>query len=549
MEVREKKVLLFIKSPGQNLKSVESFLKKRNFEIHTSTDLQEALAVGMEIKPDFVFIAWDHTSPNIVNLPKLFMQTVVTQVVPYVMHNNRESMRKLSTCPLNPKLYPPLSGPAIERLVLKISKQQAEEEASIEKVKSKISAKKESEMIQITSKLKAPKAEPNFNLGGNSANSSIDQSQPNNRSDQTTDSSTYNKFQSAHKSAQINSILDQGKDGYLIQPSLTDQLKTSLKNTTDSKIKVPLENILNTLAENTNPGFDLSSLDPTLAGSKTSGIMQEGKGTGSFKKATSAGNGNMNLGTQIEKSVTAGTESHFATASGNGSMNLGTQIESRAEANGDLNDFNKVFKENSVHEADLSSAKLRSYCMAVFSHTWCGYVLLTTEATLDFSTADLVFSEWYKEHFENFLELEESDFFEFRLLNKTTLAVAANEAEYSDTIDVCGYETHIHFFTEDPNNMSVNKTSDGEFIKVPTKDIPINEDLEFSVHLYLIENKKYLLYTQAYKQLSEIQKQRLVSNQIQTVFTPTLHEYAYKKFLAENSIRRIVSKFKDSKAS
>src|SRR5262245_30436078 len=68
MSSQEKKILFFIKNPADNLKSVETFLNKRNFIVHIEADIKVALGKILELQPHFVFIAWDHTNKKVITL-------------------------------------------------------------------------------------------------------------------------------------------------------------------------------------------------------------------------------------------------------------------------------------------------------------------------------------------------------------------------------------------------------------------------------------------------------------------------------------------------
>lgn len=54
------KVLLFITDLPDQLKSVITFLKKRNYEVYTVAELKDSVTKIFEIQPQFVFLAWDH---------------------------------------------------------------------------------------------------------------------------------------------------------------------------------------------------------------------------------------------------------------------------------------------------------------------------------------------------------------------------------------------------------------------------------------------------------------------------------------------------------
>jgi hypothetical protein len=117
------KTLFFIKSPNSNITAIELFLKKRGFNVFSDSDLKTAIIEVMKTSPDYIFIAWDHPSEKVMNLPKLIMQSMISTIVAYCTSNGKLQIRKLQSSNQQNKLFPPLSGPAIQRLISKFEKE------------------------------------------------------------------------------------------------------------------------------------------------------------------------------------------------------------------------------------------------------------------------------------------------------------------------------------------------------------------------------------------------------------------------------------------
>ncbi len=113
-------VLFFIISPKYNLSAVENFLKKRNYTVHSETDIKVGLKRLIDVNPDFIFIALDHPNSKVAMLPKIIEQCLETNIIPFTHAGDKQSLQKLDECTLIHKIYPPLSGPAIERMALNI---------------------------------------------------------------------------------------------------------------------------------------------------------------------------------------------------------------------------------------------------------------------------------------------------------------------------------------------------------------------------------------------------------------------------------------------
>jgi hypothetical protein len=125
-QVLEKtKVLYIIRSKENTLVAVESFLLNRNFEIRSSTNATTAYEEIKASQPDFVLLSLNNPHPKILMFPQLLAQVVnPDRIIVFADMLNAAITKTLSQAQGNKKyiLYPPLSGPAVERMTLKILK-------------------------------------------------------------------------------------------------------------------------------------------------------------------------------------------------------------------------------------------------------------------------------------------------------------------------------------------------------------------------------------------------------------------------------------------
>ncbi len=154
--VAPKTTLFFIKSPKHNLSAVETYLKKRNFKVVIESSLKDGLQRIITESPSYIFLAWDHPMDQIRTIHKLIYQTSVAPIIPYIMSTQRDQIIQLESSGFEHKLYPPLSGPAIQRVLAKNEKKNNEIEHTFNQVKADFSKSKsqESQMIQVKSFLK-----------------------------------------------------------------------------------------------------------------------------------------------------------------------------------------------------------------------------------------------------------------------------------------------------------------------------------------------------------------------------------------------------------
>ena len=127
-----KKTMVILKSPGSNLSNIESFLKNRQWAIHSSTQLKEALAFIIQNKPSFVLISVDHPNKKVRALPKLLLQAFPVCVIAFAEKSNTQSYKLLMESGCEYRINPPVTGPSVERAVNKYIRDQekAMEEAA-----------------------------------------------------------------------------------------------------------------------------------------------------------------------------------------------------------------------------------------------------------------------------------------------------------------------------------------------------------------------------------------------------------------------------------
>jgi len=114
--------LVILKPKSDSLKAAENFLKNRNWSLISSPNLREALAGIIQKQPRFVLLAADHPNKKVKMLPKLLAQAFPCRVIAFAESSNNASMAALHEMGMEYTLYPPISGPAIERMINKIIK-------------------------------------------------------------------------------------------------------------------------------------------------------------------------------------------------------------------------------------------------------------------------------------------------------------------------------------------------------------------------------------------------------------------------------------------
>ena len=123
-EASADKSMLILKSSATALGAVETFLRNRGWKIHSTTDLKEAFEQIVTQKPSYVLITVDHSNKKVRTLPKLIAANFPTATIVFAETQTPASYKMLHESASEYRVYPPVTGPAIERCINKYLKDQ-----------------------------------------------------------------------------------------------------------------------------------------------------------------------------------------------------------------------------------------------------------------------------------------------------------------------------------------------------------------------------------------------------------------------------------------
>lgn len=493
-EESSKKVLLFITNLPDNLKIVLSFLGKREFTVFVETEIKDAVVQVFEKKPDFIFIAWDHSDKKIMMLPKLLEKSTASIIVPFINKNTKESIFRFGQCPLTPKLYPPISGPAVERLILKHSKEDADFLTKVSQFKT--AAANEEELLNIQN---------NLNALANIEVEAIEVPPP------AEENSVKRPLQDTALPEDLEKLTQELEDRNFTLDQEKEQLSeeqiTSMKTSLNEEVADPLSNILQSIEEqeDEHAASQQSPAEPT---------------TNKNFSSSSETAGQIKTELLIEKSSTDFSRQSALF----------------------FKDEDKEIKEHTPNEIAASAvddSPFQVYCFSIVANNWCGYFVVSTKAKLDYPSLDLAFTEWLKKQFPDIGTITERDFFEFSQVDLQAVNEIEKMAEMTETLKAHNYDFRISLFSVKPDDMKVEFNAEKSYIKIFTRDIPTDDPIGFNLFLHLPENQKYLLYSVKNKPLNDDQKSRLLNKNITQMYTNIGDEHIYRKFLLRKTFTRL----------
>lgn len=116
------KTILILKSNALTLQSAEQFLKSRGWAVMSTVSLTESVQFLFENKIDYFIICGNHPQKKVKQFPKLFKQFTELQFITYTDMANTPNIAILQEMGVPYQVLPPVSGPAIERVIFRIEK-------------------------------------------------------------------------------------------------------------------------------------------------------------------------------------------------------------------------------------------------------------------------------------------------------------------------------------------------------------------------------------------------------------------------------------------
>ncbi len=116
------KAILILKSNPLALQSAEQFLRTRGWQIHSTVSLTDSVQILFGKKIDYFLICANHSQKKVKTFPRLLSQFQNLRIIAYTDIANTMNMAILQELGIPYQILPPVSGPAIERMIFRIEK-------------------------------------------------------------------------------------------------------------------------------------------------------------------------------------------------------------------------------------------------------------------------------------------------------------------------------------------------------------------------------------------------------------------------------------------
>lgn len=586
--------LLFVKNVAHQIEPVEKFLKKRGFNVIIEMDIKSGMDRILEINPEYIFLAWDHKNENVRMMPKTIYQSCAGQVVPFIISTQRDQIIQLESSGFENKLYPPLSGPAIMRVISKHEKK-AQIFQQIDKKPS--TAKKESNMIQVKSFFKEENDDgPEINL---KSSNSVDEGERKMIASRSRDRANMFMPQQNRKSSGMNRATSRGIQNRRMAMATQDGIKAKMmmvieeefskhKKLTREQKEAAKKNLMKTLEqqlaqEDINPMNLILAIEEEIAKMSELNPEEQKKTKGKLieimeaelakamtemqaefaKSQVGEVDTRNNGGVDVQDDDPARSGKHMSELLPRESKNLTKEQidyldESFAETiRPDLLEVVEANAEQESQQLDLKTTT-QIYIMVVQELEWTGYLTVASESYLDIASAQDILNNWIK----TMIRIEQIDqnaaaedvmpdavLMEIRVPKVDFADFCGYKSEFFKDIEYKGKKTMLGFFSFSPYQVINSVHVAHDMLELPTEFLQPNKELPFDVNLYLQENKRFILYIRPGSFLEENQVERLITRKAKFIFSHMEYELPLLKYKAEFNIKKLIETYNKNKGS
>lgn len=510
--------IVVLKCKPQSLTSVEQYLANRDWQVYATPTLKSAISSIIKISPDFVFVAVDHPNKKVRVLPKLLGQALKVKVVGFIEAATPQAMQTLNDLKLDYVLFPPLSGPSIERLISRMKKdelrqaEQAERDATREAINGPTPTEGTGNDAVIVSKGDKKNGKGVFHITG-------------------------------EKNKDAMSAVEQGIQArQLLEQLLSEEPKSEndLKEPTlvaksHSQESPPL-----------NPEADpyaaewSSKKDKPLGYSDDEAPSSQGDDFSDLSKSDSNRLSDSTPPSQSDdpKKISIKTHTPSPALKESDSILVRGAHEALDES---------VFKIENLEEFEAITAASRVACIIVDSPRFSGYLVaaMGEDRSIDDSFVGSIKTrlvDFLRKHGEVIkddeagmdLKIEQVEFEDW----------AINQAEFLRKSIHGSSEVAMAFFPNPETQVRLEQSANENMLQMDIKELQDDIPVEFDMYIYMPTNNKYLLYTPQGRKLAGQQRGRLMDKGVQKIHLRKESEHQVKKYRAQIFLNSKIQAYK-----
>lgn len=496
----ENKKLLIIKATPTSLGTTEGFLKNREWNIKSTSNLKEALIFLVQEQPRFVMVCIDHPNRKVRNLPRILTQAFPVCVIAFTEISSAASYNLLNTSSTEYVVYPPVTGPAVERTVNKFYKDQQSKGVSNPFQRSGPGQAGTDGLIAIKGD----------GAGGEAQSAQSILLQLLNSDDNTATSGSPPNGSGVGYLKGTNSEINLG-----IQPSPIDNDGGGPTWARQNPGK--------------GPGYTPDYDDTDDAGT--------GKGPYSNHKNTGGGWAPLPEQKKKRPQLTPEQVENDPRSTKSDSIILRGTKEA----------LDKSCLKTDCSEASPVDEATHISCIVIESSRFSGYLITAMGKN---KKNDDAFIGKVRERLFRFLRdngeiLEDSDSINLKIKEVPFDSWALEQAEFLRKAVHEGNEVAMAFFPCSQVRTVCGQSPDAEMTSIHLNDLAGDVAVEFNVYIYLPKNNKYVLYTPRGSKFFSVQKERLINQGISNLHILKAEVQDLDKYRAQNFLNEQIHIFED----
>ncbi len=468
-----KKLLIILKAKAASLQSAEAYLQNRNWEIFSTTEVKTAIPSILSCKASYVLLTVEHANSKVIRLGQIITQTLRIPVIFFAEGVSLQGQATLNELKNPYVIFPPVSGPSIERMILKIARDietSADLKAQFTQ-SADLANKAQEQLAQMFSGEPSNSMEFYSHQKGSSGAFSVEQKGPGQNIHNVTEQKNVS---SAH------TLRQQSREGHDTHSYLNSQ-----------GVEVPEIN---------------APADPIVIAKK---VRSPGKNIivgldkGKSKDAEASGDSNN------ERVGAPGSVAKTIVLPG-----LGQGSTDSILIQGAHHAVERV-SQSPDHAEHMLGLSTKLHCFFVESEKFRGYVLVAYSQNKDLEKK---FKDDLRQTFLKFIKasgiaVQIKDSADISILEVDFEEWSLKESEFLVKSVHAGAEVAVTFFPADEDHVLIEPSADGKMLIVPLEEIEVDVPLDFDLFLYMPSNAKYFHYTKKNGKLSQAQKDRLINSQ------------------------------------
>jgi hypothetical protein len=522
VKTEEPKTILILKSNPISLQSSEQFLRSRGWNIISTVNLAETVKVLFQTKVDYLLICANHSQKKVRSLPNLILQFKQIRIITYTDIANTVNMSILKDMGINYQVLPPVSGPAIERMIFRIEKDLAQPKDSsrnlipkgfLDQPNSSITIKSVQERLSVYLSNDSDDAIPNLD--------SIIQGIP--------ESSSTGEF-----AFQTQGSTSTGPYALTeASPVAQDLASVTPGSQTPKNVETPTQPQQNPTSTNES---DAESSSRTESFADYEERMRKQSAGGFVDKDAQASTKSGKFAFRAPRGNSSGPNSIIPSSA---ALPLKNGIEKAMDSSVSNTKLDSVL--NKIEKAQ------NCICLNVEADRFRGFLVAAMGKNRRFDD-ELLFNiqtKLYEFLRSQNVAISEDKPIEIKVKPVDFEGWALDQAEFLKKSIHNGNEVAMAFFPSDRTTPNFGESASTDMLTVDIDDLDTDAPVTFDVYIHLPANNRYILYTPKGGIFMGEQKERLKLKGVGKLHMKKESTPEIKKYHVENTLNKTIQKFED----